>query len=48
MLLEIAIPFSLFLSAAFVVASVIFSFRKKRPKPNAKTLNRIKSQQTDF
>lgn len=48
MILEIAIPITLFLSVAFVVASIIFSFRKKRSNTPTKTLNRIKSQQTDF
>ncbi|WP_284042084.1 hypothetical protein [Flagellimonas myxillae] len=36
MILEIAIPFTLFLSLAFVVASLVFSLRKKRPVPKAK------------
>nr|WP_299384301.1 hypothetical protein [Allomuricauda sp.] len=48
MLLEIAIPFTLFLSTAFVVATIIFSFRKKRPNHDQGTFNRIKSQQTDY
>ncbi|WP_161991928.1 hypothetical protein [Flagellimonas algicola] len=48
MILEIAIPFTLFLSTAFVVASILFSLRKRRPKSNTDTLNRIKSQQTDY
>ncbi|WP_422348571.1 hypothetical protein [Flagellimonas sp.] len=48
MILEIAIPFALFLSTAFVVASILFSFRKRRPESNTDTLNRIKSQQSDF
>ncbi|SHG18680.1 hypothetical protein SAMN04488116_0157 [Flagellimonas flava] len=47
MILEIAIPFTLFLSVAFVVASVVFSFRKRRQNQDPKTLNRIKSQHTD-
>ncbi|MCL6272772.1 hypothetical protein M3P19_02065 [Muricauda sp. 2012CJ35-5] len=47
MLLEIAIPFTLFLSVAFVVASIVFSFRKRAPKTDMETLNRIKSQQGD-
>ena len=48
MILEIAVPFTLFLSMAFVVASIVFSFRKRRPDTSTDTLNRIKSQQTDY
>lgn len=39
MILEIAIPFTLFLSVAFVIASIIFSFRKKKDSSDSSETN---------
>lgn len=39
MILDIAIPFALFLSLAFVIASIIFSFRKKKDRSDSSKMN---------